>query len=121
MLAAGPSGILAKQETTLVSKCIIHSKYNTPYSGAYSTFTYSYTMLYPCLVSRATLSDQDTLSLLVQRVGGWLSILPDLSVRYWVPEDRVYLLYLIDPLLEPLPRLDYIDHRDHAYLLQRGQ
>ncbi len=68
-------------------------------------------MLYPCLVSRATLSDQDTLSLLVQRVGGWFSVLPDLSVHYWVPEDRAYLLYTIDPLLEPLPRLDYVDHR----------
>lgn len=41
-------------------------------------------------------------------------------VDYWVPEDRAYLLYTLDPLLEPLPRLDYVDHRDRSTGLQRG-
>ena len=66
-------------------------------------------MLYTCVRCRSSWAVQDPLSLLVQRMGGWLSIRAD-SVLYWVPEHTVYLLYVIDPHLERLPRLDYIDH-----------
>lgn len=76
-------------------------------------------MLYPCLRSHLPLAEQDPLSLLVQRLGGWMA--PSIIwVDYWVPEDRAYLLYTLDPLLEPLPRLDYVDHRDRSTGLQRG-
>lgn len=66
-------------------------------------------MLYPCVRSRAAWHIQDPLSLLVQRLGGWLSIRVD-SVLYWVPETHTYMLYLLDPQLEREDHLDYIDH-----------
>ena len=60
-----------------------------------------------CYRSRADWSVQDPLSLLVQRLEGWLSVRCD-CVDYWVPESRAYLLHFIDPNLERRSDLDHI-------------
>ena len=70
------------------------------------------TLLYCAVRSHSHIDQLDQLSLLVQRLGGWFAVRPLLIVDFWVPESRLYLLYLIDPLLERQPRLDYVDHRD---------
>lgn len=61
----------------------------------------------PCYRSRSDWTVQDPLSILVQRLGGWLSIRCD-CVDYWVPEDRAYMLFLLDPNLQRKPELDYL-------------
>ena len=62
---------------------------------------------YVCLLSRANGATKDQLGFLTQRLDGWFeSTLFD--VEYYVPQDRAYLLYCIDPHLEPLPQRDYI-------------
>lgn len=62
---------------------------------------------YPCLRSYTDWPVQNQLSLLVQRLGGWMSIRRD-CVDYWVPEQYSYLLYLIDANLVVQKGLDYI-------------
>lgn len=50
---------------------------------------------------------QDTMSLYVQRVGGWLSVRYD-HVVYTIPNDYAYMLYMFDPQLQRLAREDYL-------------
>ena len=64
-------------------------------------------VLYPCLRSHSDWCTQDQLSLLTQRLNGWFSVRSDV-IDYWVPEDRVYMLYMIDSNLTRQPTLDYI-------------
>ncbi len=63
--------------------------------------------LYPCLRSHSDWTTQDQLSLLTQRLNGWFSVRSDV-IDYWVPEDRAYMLYMIDANLTREPTLDYI-------------
>lgn len=62
---------------------------------------------YPCLRSYTDWPTQDQLSLMCQRLGGWMSIRRD-CVDYWVPEQYSYMLYLIDANLVVQRGLDYI-------------
>lgn len=64
-------------------------------------------MLIECYRCHMPIAEQDPLSIMAQRLGGWLSV-SYIWVDYWVPEDRAYLLFLYDPNLERLPKLDYI-------------
>ena len=60
-----------------------------------------------CLRSYTDWPTQDQIGFLVQRLNGWFE--PSLfDVEYYVPEDRAYMLYLIDPNIEPIPQRDYI-------------
>lgn len=62
---------------------------------------------YACLLSRSDNSVKDQLGFLTQRLNGWFE--PNLfDVEYYVPAQYAYLLYCIDPHLEPLPQRDYI-------------
>lgn len=60
-----------------------------------------------CLRSRTIGPVQDQLGFLAQRLHGWFTIRQD-CVDYFVPEDRAYLLYTVDPHLERLSHLDYV-------------
>ena len=64
-------------------------------------------MLYTAHRSTRPFSEQDAISLYVQRIGGWISIRVD-TVVYIVPEERAYMLSLFDPAIERFPQLDYI-------------
>ncbi len=64
-------------------------------------------MLFICLRSRSDWSRIDSLGFLTQRLGGWFSIRQD-CVDFFVPEDRAYMLSLIDGDLERILHLDYI-------------
>lgn len=64
-------------------------------------------MLYTCYRCYAPLDQQDPLSIMVQRLGGWLSV-HYIYVEYWVPEDRAYMLNLFDLELVRLQQSDYI-------------
>lgn len=75
-----------------------------PFGSKGSKYLY---MLYTCYRSRLPIHLQDELSLLAQRLGGWLSVEFD-SVLYSVPEDRAYMLFLIDPHLERYSKGDWI-------------
>ena len=59
-----------------------------------------------CYRSRAPWDIQDPLSIMVQRLQGFLAIRFD-CVDYFVPQDRAYMLHLYDPNLERKPELDY--------------
>ena len=65
-------------------------------------------MLYICLRSHQDWTTQDRLGFLAQRLGGWFSIRGD-CVDYFVPQDRAYLLHLVDGELSRQLHLDYID------------
>lgn len=60
-----------------------------------------------CYRSRLPIIDQDPLSIYVQCRGGWMSV-GRVSVDYYIPEDRAYMLYLYDSLIEPRPQQDYL-------------
>ncbi len=64
-------------------------------------------MLYTAYRSTKPVTEQDDISLYVQRIGGWLSIRAD-TVVYIVPDDRAYMLSLFDPSIQRYPQLDYI-------------
>ena len=64
-------------------------------------------MLYKCYRCYAPISKQDPLSIMVQRLGGWLSV-HYVYVEYWVPEDSAYLLHLYGLELESIALHDYI-------------
>jgi hypothetical protein len=64
-------------------------------------------MLYICLRSHQDWTTQDRLGLLAQRLGGWFTIRGD-CVDYLVPQDRAYLLHLIDSELRRQQHLDHI-------------
>ncbi len=64
-------------------------------------------VLYPCLRSASDWATQDQLGLLCQRLNGWFSVRSDV-IDYWVPEDRAYMLYMIDANLTRQHTLDYI-------------
>ena len=53
------------------------------------------------------IAEQDPLSILVQRFGGWLSIQYD-CVDYYIPEEHAYIVELCDPLIIRKANLDYI-------------
>ena len=63
--------------------------------------------LIQCYRSRAQMSVQDPLSIMVQRLNGFFTIRCD-CVDYYVPEAYAYMLHLYDPQLERKPELDYI-------------
>lgn len=67
-----------------------------------------YTMLYHCYRSYLPILEQDPLSLLVQRLGGWFTPRQD-CVDYFVPESYAYMCYLLDSSLVRQAHLDYID------------
>lgn len=60
-----------------------------------------------CLRSYTDWDTQDTLGLLVQRMGGWFEIRND-CVDYFVQKGRHQMLYLIDPALVRQPHLDCV-------------
>ena len=64
-------------------------------------------MLYTAYRSTKPVTEQDEISLYVQRIGGWLSVRVD-TVVYIVPEERAYMLSLFDPSIQRYPELDYI-------------
>jgi len=64
-------------------------------------------MRYICLRCCLSLDQQDSISLLNQRLGGWMSV-GYVHVDYYLPEHLGYMLYLIDPNLTRQVKLDYI-------------
>ena len=72
-------------------------------------------MLYRCLRSCSDWATQDRLFQLTLRLKGWTAIRSQGSdyqvIDYWVPEDRAYMLYLIDSLLIDRPEENCI-YRD---------
>lgn len=64
-------------------------------------------VIYQCLRSYTPWDTQDSLGFLCQRLHGWFSIRGD-CVDYFVPQDRSYMLYLLDPNLKHNHHLDYI-------------
>jgi hypothetical protein len=84
----------------------------------YTHYTYSSTagplltcyivyMRLQCYRSYMPLTEQDPLSVFVQRVQGWMSV-GLYSVDYYVPEHYAYMLYMYDSSIQRLPNLDYI-------------
>ena len=63
-------------------------------------------MLYTTHISYLPIDQQDELFALTLRLGGWCNILID-AVEYTVPEDRAYLLYLLDSGLRAVSHRDY--------------
>jgi hypothetical protein len=52
-------------------------------------------------------TEQDPLSIYVQRKNGWMSIRND-CVDYFVPEEYAYMLYMYDSAIKRIQPLDYI-------------
>ena len=65
-------------------------------------------MLITCYRSYLPYTEQDPMSVFVQRVKGWMSI-GMYSVDYYIREDFGYILYMFDPKIHRLPNQDYID------------
>jgi hypothetical protein len=65
-------------------------------------------IFYHCYRSWLPISKQDELSLLVQRLNGWLSVCSCICVDYYIPSDRAYMLFLLDPNLERKSSNDYV-------------
>lgn len=63
-------------------------------------------MRYTTHICTRPIEDQDQIFALVLRLGGWSNLRID-RVEYTVPQDRDYLLYLLDSSLRAAPHLDY--------------
>ena len=64
-------------------------------------------MLVLCYRSRLPLTQQDQLSLYVQRMGGWLTVSSG-YVDYYIPEQYALMVPLLDSHIERRSRLDYL-------------
>ena len=60
-----------------------------------------------CYRSYLPFTEQDPLSVFVQRVQGWFSV-GIYSVDYYIREDYAYMLYMYDSTIHRLPMQDYI-------------
>jgi len=52
-------------------------------------------------------TDQDPLSIFVQRKNGWMSVRND-CVDYFIPKEFAYMLYMYDSNIKRQQSLDYI-------------
>lgn len=64
-------------------------------------------MLMVCLRSFLPIEEQDSISLLVQRLNGWFTVRNN-CVDYYIREDYAYMLHLCDSQLSRIPMLDLI-------------
>lgn len=64
-------------------------------------------MLYQCYRSYMPFTDQDPLSIFVQRKNGWMSVRND-CVDYFIPKEFAYMLYMYDSNIKRQQSLDYI-------------
>ena len=65
-------------------------------------------MLLKGFITRADYETKEQLWAFVDRNKGFISILADDRIRYFIREDLAEFLYLIDPTIQRDPKWDYI-------------